>query len=248
MQGDELIGIIARITLFSVQGVSERDTPLKLFASRLFVRPRTAGDDQKPGHDGLEPPRPKRRLPLCTPYVAGFSPARIVASQTLGRLAALKSAIRRGALTERRPMQRNASRRAPELNRSLRVIQPSQPPRARHIGGKPAVFLLPLIGITHHCAGLFRGMPALQNAHLVRDDAVAVRGVLNPYVKALFQSVVDDFDVLGRYHTHHPSKSLSCASEPLSSAASMSFVGLPPSLSGSFGAFGGKPLSPCVAV
>ena len=56
MQGDELIGIIARITLFSVQGVNEMDAPLWLFASRLFVRPRTAGDDQKSGHDGLEPP------------------------------------------------------------------------------------------------------------------------------------------------------------------------------------------------
>lgn len=56
MQDDELMGIIARITLFSVQGVSETDTPFRLFASRLFLRPRTAGDDQKSGHDGLEPP------------------------------------------------------------------------------------------------------------------------------------------------------------------------------------------------
>ena len=56
MQGDEFVGVIERITLFSVQGAREMDTPLRLFASRLFVRPRTAGDDQKPGHDGLEPP------------------------------------------------------------------------------------------------------------------------------------------------------------------------------------------------
>ena len=56
MQDDELMEIIARITLFSVQGVNEMDAPLWLFASRLFVRPRTAGDDQKQGHDGLEPP------------------------------------------------------------------------------------------------------------------------------------------------------------------------------------------------
>ena len=87
--------------------------PLKFFASRLFVRPRTAGDDQKPGHDGLEPPRPKRRLPLCAPYVAGFSPARIVPSQTLGRLAALKSAIRRGAYKKG-----GSATRTPDSNRS----------------------------------------------------------------------------------------------------------------------------------
>ncbi len=56
MQGDELMGIIARITLFSMGESVRVDTHLRLFASRLFVRPRTAGDDQKPGHDGLEPP------------------------------------------------------------------------------------------------------------------------------------------------------------------------------------------------
>ena len=51
--------------------------------------------------------------PPFAPHVAGFSPARIVPSQTLGRLAALKSTIRRGAYKKG-----GSATRTPDSNRS----------------------------------------------------------------------------------------------------------------------------------
>lgn len=54
-----------------------------------------------------------RRCPGFAPYVAGFSPARIVPSRTLGRLAARKSAIRRGAYKKG-----GSATRTPDSNRS----------------------------------------------------------------------------------------------------------------------------------
>ena len=70
MQGDELMGIIARITLFSVQGVSERDTPLKLFASRLFVRPRRQGTIKSRGMTDSN----RRDQNVASPFAPRMSP------------------------------------------------------------------------------------------------------------------------------------------------------------------------------